>query len=375
MRILFLTRYDRRGASSRQRCLLYLEALREAGITADVRPFLSDSYIDALYRGLPVGLAEILRSYLARLRALAFLSRYSAVWIEKEALPWMPAWVEIGLLQLARIPVAVDYDDATFHAYDRHRNPLVRRILGAKVDRVMRAADLVIVGNAYLGARAAAAGADMISELPTVVDLHRYPPVSRWEDRSGTGGGALTIGWIGSPLNSPYLDLLRPALAELSARLPLRLLLIGAAPTALSGFPVERLPWSADSEAADIARCDVGVMPLPDAPWERGKCGYKLIQFMAASLPVVASPVGVNRDIVVPGATGFLAANDADWVSALTRLHSDPKLRRRMGEAGRRRVEQLYSLQVTAPRFVGLLRQLAATRAREMRAPPTGVSR
>ncbi len=375
MRVLFLTRYDRRGASSRQRCLIYLEALRQAGIAADVRPFLSDSYIDALYRGLPVSLAEILRSYLARLRALALLSRYSLVWIEKEALPWMPAGIEIVLLKLAGVPVVVDYDDATFHAYDRHRNPLVRRILGAKIDRVMRTADLVIVGNAYLGAHAEAAGADMVSELPTVVDLRRYPLVSRWEDRLGTDGEALTIGWIGSPLNSPYLDLLRPALAELSARIPLRLLLIGAAPTALCGVPVERLPWSADSEAADIARCDVGVMPLPDAPWERGKCGYKLIQFMAASLPVVASPVGVNRDIVVPGETGFLAANDADWVSALTRLHRDPKLRRRMGEAGRRRVEQLYSLHVTAPRFVGLLRQFAATRTREMRAPPIGVSR
>jgi glycosyltransferase involved in cell wall biosynthesis len=362
MKILFLTRYDRRGSSSRQRCLLYLEALREAGIAADVRPFLSDSYIDALYCGLPVSRAEILRSYAARLRALALLSRYSLVWIEKEALPWMPAWIETVLLKLARVPIVVDYDDATFHAYDRHRNPLVRRLFGTKIDRVMRAADLVVVGNAYLGARAKAAGAGAVSELPTVVDLRRYPPVPRREDRPGTGGEALTIGWIGSPLNSPYLDLLRPALAELSARIPLRLVLIGAAPTALSGFPVERVPWSADSEAADIARCDVGVMPLSDAPWERGKCGYKLIQFMAASLPVVASPVGVNRDIVVPGETGFLAANDADWVSSLTRLHRDPELRRRMGAAGRRRVEQRYALQVTAPRFLDLLRQFAESR-------------
>lgn len=374
MRILFLTRYDRRGASSRQRCFLYLEAVSEAGITADVRPFLSDSYIRARYCGLPISPAEILRSYAARLRTLAQLSRYALVWIEKEALPWMPAWIEIVLLKLGHIPVVVDYDDATFHAYDRHRNPWVRRILGTKIDRIMRAADLVVVGNAYLGARAKAAGARRVTELPTVVDLRRYPPTPRRRLPGRSGGEALTIGWIGSPLNSPYLDLLRPALAELSTRIPLRLRLIGAAPTALSGFPVERVPWSADSEAAEIARCDVGVMPLPNAPWERGKCGYKLIQFMASSLPVVASPVGVNRDIVVAGETGFLAATDSGWVSSLARLHRDPELRQRMGEAGRRRVEQLYSLQVTAPRFVDLLRQLAASRMSEMRAPPVGAA-
>jgi glycosyltransferase involved in cell wall biosynthesis len=304
------------------------------------------------------------------MRALARLSRYDLVWIEKEALPWMPASIELGLFKMAGARIVVDYDDATFHAYDRHRNPLVRRVLGAKIDRVMKAADLVIVGNAYLGARAKAAGARRIAELPTVVDLRNYPPAPR---RQKGGGEPLTIGWIGSPLTSSYLDLLRPALAELTAHIPLRLLLIGAAPTALAGLPVERVAWSQDTEAAEIARCDVGVMPLPDLPWERGKCGYKLIQFMACALPVVASPVGANRDIIVPGETGFLAARGADWVSLLSRLHHDPQLRRRMGEAGRRRAEQLYSLQITAPRLVDLLRRLAAGRTPEMRTPAAGV--
>ncbi|HJU15575.1 MAG TPA: glycosyltransferase [Stellaceae bacterium] len=369
LRILFLTRYDRLGASSRQRCLLYLEALRAAGIAAEIRPFLSDAYVRARYAGRPVGRAEILRFYAARLRALALLSGYDLVWIEKEALPWMPAWVERAFLKRARVPVVIDYDDALFHIYDRHPNPLVRRTLGAKIDRVMRAADLVIVGNSYLGARARAAGVRAVAELPTVVDLRNYPAPP---PRPSGEGRALTIGWIGSPITSPYLDLLRPALAALAARIPLRLLLIGAAPAALAGLPVERVPWSEGTEAAEIARCDVGVMPLPDQPWERGKCGYKLIQFMAGALPVIASPVGVNCDIVIPGETGFLAACDADWVSALSRLHGDPELRRRMGEAGRRRAEQLYSLRVAAPCFVGLLRQLATAPRLAPDAPPAG---
>jgi glycosyltransferase involved in cell wall biosynthesis len=365
-----LTRYDRLGASSRQRCLIYREALSAAGITAEIRPFLSDAYLCARYCGLPAGPAGILRRYLARLRVLLRLSRYDLVWIEKEALPWIPAFVEIGLFKMAGARIVVDYDDAIFHAYDRHRNPLVRRVLGAKIDRVMKAADLVVVGSAYLRARAEKAGARTIAELPTVIDLRHYPPAPR--PRKGLGE-PLTVGWVGSPLTSSYLDLLRPALAELTTHIPLRLLLIGAAPTALAGFPVERVAWSQDTEAAQIARCDVGVMPLPDAPWERGKCGYKLIQFMAGARPVVASPVGANRDIVVPGQTGFLAAQGAEWVSALSRLHHDPDLRRRMGEAGRRRAEQFYSLQITAPRFVDLLRRLAAGRTPAMRTPAADV--
>lgn len=294
------------------------------------------------------------------------------MWIEKEALPWLPAAIELGLFRMAGARIVVDCDDAVFHTYDRHRNVLVRLLLGAKIDHIMKAADLVIAGNAYLADRARAAGARQIADLPTVVDLRRYPltPPSREES-----GAALTIGWIGSPLTSAYLDLLRPALSKLMAQIPLRLRLIGAAPAALAGFPVERVAWSAESEATEIARCDVGVMPLPDRPFERGKCGYKLIQFMAASRPVVASPVGANCAIVIPGETGFLAERDADWVAALTRLYHDPDLRRRMGQAGRRQVEESYALAVAAPRLVALLRGAAFAEPAKARAPAAGASR
>ncbi|MGH7039618.1 MAG: glycosyltransferase [Stellaceae bacterium] len=351
-----MTRYGRLGASSRQRCLIYRDALRAAGIAAEIHPFLSDAYLCARYDGRPVSPAAILRSYGARLRALLRLSRYDLVWIEKEALPWLPAAIEIGFFRTAGTRVVVDYDDAVFHTYDRHRNILVRALLGAKIDRVMKAADLVIAGNAYLADRARAAGARHIAELPTVVDLRRYSPTLPC--RKG-GSAALTIGWIGSPLTSAYLDLLRPALIKLMAQIPLRLLLVGAAPTALAGFPVERVAWSAESEAAEIARCDVGVMPLPDQPFERGKCGYKLIQFMAGARPVVASPVGANCTLIIPGKTGFLAEEEAEWVAALARLYHDPDLRGRMGQAGRRRVEDSYALAVAAPRLVALLRRTA----------------
>ena len=122
------------------------------------------------------------------------------------------------------------------------------------------------------------------------------------------------------------------------------------------------MPCSLQTEAAELARCDVGIMPLPDAPWERGKCGYKLIQYMASGLPVVASPIGANREIVIPGETGFLAAGSEEWAEGLSRLFDDPGLRARMGAAGRAGAERLYSVGATAPRLAQLLHR--ATRIR-----------
>jgi glycosyltransferase involved in cell wall biosynthesis len=359
LRVLFLTRYGRLGASSRQRCFLYIEALKEAGIESDVCPFLGDEYVRRLHSGCPVSIAAVLRAYIDRLRVLLRTRGYDLLWIEKEALPWLPPWLELALVKMAGTTIVADYDDAVFHAYDQHRNRLVRRLLGSKIDRVMSAADLVIAGNSYLGGRAKAAGARAIAEIPTVVDLRLYPAGRTQSCRHEP----FTIGWIGSSLTSSYLERLRPPLAELASRLPLRVILVGAARGTLDGFPVEHVAWSPETEAAALTRFDVGVMPLPDMPWERGKCGYKLIQYMASSLPVVTSPVGANREIVVPGETGFLSETDAEWVSSLFRLAQNGELRRRMGAAGRRRVEANYCLTVTAPTLIGLFRGLGCSSA------------
>jgi glycosyltransferase involved in cell wall biosynthesis len=360
LRVLFLTRYGRLGASSRQRCFLYLEALNAKGISGDVCPFLGDDYVRRLHAGLTTDVASVLRAYARRLMLLLRARRYDLLWIEKEALPWLPAWAELALFRTMGTRIIVDYDDAVFHTYDQHRNGIVRTLLGLKIDRVMSAADLVIVGNGYLGLRAKAAGARAIAEIPTVVDLNCY--LER-RSRPTCGQDSFTIGWIGSSLTSSYLELLRPALAELATRLPLRIILVGAAEAALRGLPVERVPWCLETEASDIMRFDVGLMPLPDGPWERGKCGYKLIQYMASALPVVASPVGINCKIVLPEETGFLAETDADWLTSLSRLYYEPKLRQRMGAAGRQRVGEYYSLAVTAPRMTDLFHYLAISTA------------
>jgi len=219
---------------------------------------------------------------------------------------------------------------------------------------IMRRASIVVVGNAYLADRARAAGAKRVELVPTVVDLERYRA-----DR-GSDGRAFTIGWIGSPSTAKYLARLAPVLAGFCRAHDARLVVVGAREVSLDHVQVELKPWSEATEVEDILGFDVGIMPLPDDPWERGKCGYKLIQYMACARPVIASPVGANRQIVEHGVNGFLATTDDEWRSALEMLYAAPELRARLGAAGRRKVQTAYSTRVTAPHLANLLKVAAS---------------
>lgn len=282
------------------------------------------------------------------------------VWIEYEALPWLPYAFERLLLSGSR-PYVLDYDDAIFHRYDQHSSGIVRTMLGRKIDRLMRGALCVIAGNDYLAERARAAGARRVEVLPTVIDLARYRQRTSFD-----AGGPLVVGWIGSPSTTPYLRSVEPALAALARARPVRLVNIGGTPWHSATLDVEHRTWSEASEVDDMLRFDVGVMPLDDTPWSRGKCGYKLIQFMGCALPTVASPVGANAQIVVHGTTGFHATSEREWIAALEALAADPSLRRAMGAAGHERVRERYSLGAVAPRLVALMSELVDA-AREVR--------
>jgi glycosyltransferase involved in cell wall biosynthesis len=218
------------------------------------------------------------------------------------------------------------------------------------LDAVMRRASVVCAGNEYIAEHARRAGASRVELVPTVVDLPRYGATAL------RAPGPFTVGWIGTPLTAGYLDAIAPALREVAGARTLRLCAVGASPFRLDGVEVETPPWSEDSEAAMIRGFDVGVMPLPDSPWERGKCGYKLIQYMASGKPVIASPVGMNRTLVREGENGFLADDPASWARALTTLCDDPERRAAMGAAGRRLVAASYDLRVQLPRLAEIIR-------------------
>lgn len=351
MKILMLTKYGSKGASSRLRTMQYAPRLEQAGIQCDIFPLISDDALTAKYSKQAYNNNDMAKTYWQRIKLLLKAKdQYDLIWIEKEALPWTPAWFEKALL--SGIPFVLDYDDALFHNYDMHRLPIVRKVFGKRLDVLMAAAKLVVCGNQYLADRATRAGAKWVEIIPTVIDIDRYftNPVKAHD--------VPTIVWIGSPSTAQYVNDIALPLTELAKEIPYKLRIIGAK-LDIPGIDVECIDWTEDTEVARVAECDIGIMPLPDTPWTNGKCGYKLIQYMACGLPVVGSDVGANKNIVEPDANGFLAADNAAWIHALKTLLQNKDMRERYGVRGRQDAENLFCIQKTAPRLSELLRKAA----------------
>jgi glycosyltransferase involved in cell wall biosynthesis len=362
IQVLLLTRYGRTGASSRLRFLQYLPGLDEYDIDVHPAPFLDDAYLSGLYGGRRPSVKRVFAFYSERLRQLVKARDFDAVWIEKEVLPWVPHWVD--LTALGSLPLVVDFDDAWHLRYSGSTNPVVRSLLAHKLERIARRADYVIVANKFLQDWAESAGAARVSCIPTVVDLRRYAPTEL------PPAEPFTIGWIGTPETAPYLDTIAGALNRVLSQGNARLLLVGADQSVLSLPNVEAQPWSERKEASLLQRMHVGIMPLQHGPWEYGKSGYKLVQYMAASRPVVASPIGINCDVVKERVNGFFASSEAEWVANLERFRGNLALTSALGAAARDTVEGSFSLRATVPKIAEIL-QSAASLRRSMRRTPS----
>ena len=204
---------------------------------------------------------------------------------------------------------------------------------------------------------------DAVTVIPTSVDLSRFVPRRPAAAGSGTASGPPVIGWIGSPTTGAYLRALTPVFQKLAERRKFVLRISGTAdPVTIPGVEVDNTPWTLGREVELFNTCDVGVYPLPDDDWSKGKCGFKAIQFMACGVPVVSSAVGVNREIIQDGVNGYLASTNDEWVARLERLLLDAELRRRFAEAGRGTIAERYSLEVNAPKLAAALREAARGR-------------
>lgn len=344
-------RYFSKGTAadpgSRYRIHQYVPGLRRQGVDVEVRPLFGDGYLDVAAdpswwrRSLRrAGTAAV--AYSRRAADLLAAGPADLVVVERQLFPYLPAFVEAPLFR-GRAPVALEFDDA-IHLTAGHRR---------KLERLVARARLVLVGNAELAAFAEPLARE-VAVVPTVVDLDRYAvrpdPIQR--DR-------FVVGWIGLPYNLPSLARLAGPLARLAREVPLEVRVISSARPRLPGVAVRLVPWDEATEGAALADLDVGVMPLPDDPWSRGKCGLKLLQYMAAGVAPVASPVGVNREIVADGVNGRLASTENEWLSALVDLARSPVERARLGRAARWTVEARYSLATWLPRLAALYREAA----------------
>ncbi|WP_313803796.1 glycosyltransferase family 4 protein [Flavobacterium sp.] len=347
MKVLYLTKYTRKGASSRLRSYQYFPFLEEKGFEIVVRPLFSDAYLDRLYAGEST-FFEAIRCYIRRFFVLFSVFRFQKIVIEKELFPYFPAWFE-QIFSWFGVSYIADYDDAVFHNYDNHPNKFIRQYLGDKIDKVMKSAKSVLAGNDYLAERARKSGAKHIVVLPTVIDVERYTVVKK------VRSGRSIIGWIGSPSTFKYVKALFPMFEELYKKIDFELHIIGANYSEEVTFPIVYIPWSEATEVESIKNFDVGIMPLEDSNWEKGKCAYKLIQYMGCGIPVVASPVGMNVEVVKSGINGYLPETPEQWAKDLEILISDKSKSCTFGLAGKQLVDEKFTIQNRIAELVAIL--------------------
>lgn len=352
IRVLGLSLYGPQAASHRVRLAQFQPGLADAGIDLHIQSLLDDGYLQRRFSGRRPSLRSLFVSYGRRLKALSQAKQFDLAIVYGDLLPFLPSWLEH--LQL-KIPFIYDFDDAFFLKYRPGRLRLFQSLLGDKSDRLMAAAVAVTAGNTGLAGYASRFNSN-VSLLPSVVDTDHFCLADpAYVERSGK---TFTVGWIGSPSTAPYLDIVRQPLQELARDRPLRFVVVGGAAPAISGVEVIEEPWSLKHEVSLIQRFDVGIMPLPDNPWTRGKCAYKIIQCMSCAVPVIASPVGANVE-VVPPECGMQAESSEQWLASFRHLSDDLELRRKMGTAARQWVEHRYSLRSALPMLIGVIRNAA----------------
>jgi glycosyltransferase involved in cell wall biosynthesis len=316
---------------SRRRVLQYLPYFRSQGIECEV--------------------LERPKSFFRRLAQYRRFGGFDTVLVQRYRYqPW-----DLAVVRRAASTLVFDFDDAVMfpNSLSEKRSSRSRE---ARFRRMVSAMDCVFAGNSFLAGKARAF-CPWVEVVPTSLDITSYAPRA-WPAQDPP---VLTIGWIGAPTSLHYLEALRPVWDRVHDACPnTRLKIVSRAFFDCERMPVEKKPWALEEEAVDLQTFDVGLMPLTMDEWSEGKCALKILQCHAAGVPVVCTPVGMNKEAVTEGETGWWAVSADDWVDRIRRLVSDREARIRMGAAGRRRVEERYSLQAVAPRMAEVFRTLAA---------------
>jgi glycosyltransferase involved in cell wall biosynthesis len=349
MRVLVLTKYGNKGASSRYRVYQFINNLNQFDIHFDIQPLISDELLSGKYKNGKYNLLGIMGSIFRRIITLINKGKYDLLWIQKELLPWLPKQLEILLLK-GKVPYIIDFDDAEFLKYNNQTSLIMKYLFNRKIETLVRGTSGVIVGNGFLK-NSFEIYNENIYVIPTVIDLSKYPKAPSLNQSKSK----LVIGWIGSPSTQKYLNLIKDVLGDLVEKFDVKIHLIGANDTGFDHESFEEIRWSEDTYLDSLSKIDIGIMPLLDTEWERGKCGFKLLQYMGMHKPVIASPIGVNNDIVDSGVNGFLAGTIDEWKIALEVLIKNPNLREEMGLKGREKVEANYSIDGASKQILNVL--------------------
>jgi len=346
--------------SSRYAVYNLIPYMRDYGVDVEVLPFYSPrAYGRISQRHKLLEKAALIGwGYLKRVAHLVAAGRSDAVWIHRFAAPVGTDLFGSTVKALGK-PLVFGYDDAVYLA--RGKANRIRSWFGSwrDIDNLVANSDYVLARNQSLGDHARMYNSNVLV-LPAAIDVTLYDRVLSQVSRAKRDDGALTIGWIGTPSSAPYLELVRPVLETLGQEGPIELRLIGGDMPDVENIAIKRICWQQATEIEELCQVDVGIAPLPDDEWARGKSGLKVVQYMGCGLPVVASAVGPHLDLVESGQQGFLAGTEKEWLKALRTLRDNESLRLKMGTAGRQKVRREYDFsaiaEATAQVFVEVCR-------------------
>lgn len=320
--------------------------LKEKGVEITYSPFETDELRQILHQNGHAlqKIQAVTKNMNRRRKQLDSVKDFDLVYVFREAALLGPAWFERKIAR-SGVPMVFDFDDAIFVAYKSPANGYLSYLkFPNKTAEICRLSAHIMAGNQYLADYSRRFN-DHVTIIPTTIDTEKYRAV----EKAGNAE-VITIGWSGSFSTVQHLDTIRGVLQELAKDERFRLRVIGTPNYEISGVDVEALKWSSETEIKDLEKIDIGLMPLPDDEWSKGKCGLKALQYMALGIPTICSPVGVNSTIIRDGENGFLADGKQEWIEKLKRLLHSDELRKKFGSAGRKTVEENYSAKSQAPR-------------------------
>jgi len=354
MKILFIVPYCSKGPSNRYRVEQYLPYIKAEGVKYDVSPFVFSKFYDIVYLEGRYFKKTVyfLVALFKRMMDIFKLYKYDLVFIHREACPFGPPIFEWLAYKLKK-PIVFDFDDAIFM---ENYNPVNRFYkflkFPSKAKTLIRLSKAVIVANQFLYEYARKFNPH-VHIIPTPIDTNKFWILKR-------NSREIVIGWIGSPTTSCYLQLIYSVMQELSRKYDFTLKIVGAEkPVSIHGVKVKNLDWDMGREIDDFQSIDIGIYPLSDNLWARGKAAFKAIQYMSVGVPVIASPVGMTRELIQDGVNGFLVDHENEWVEKLSRLINDAELRKKIGLAGRKTVEEKYSLKINIPKLLSVFKSVS----------------
>lgn len=366
-RLLVLAPHPDAAAATRFRLTAYFDALRLRGVDPVLRPFVPARFAASFARGGTARVGAIIASAIAsRVVDAAWSGPWDAVLVQREASMIGGAWAEKILTDLRRVPLIFDLDDAVWLDQPASRHPRLARALRSpeKTNELLSRARLTIAGSNYLASYCEQRSHE-VKVLRTVVSRRAWAPLpGRLDGGLATQGTVPTIGWVGTPSTGTHLDLVIPALEALRDRgVRFRVLLVGASRTLpIEGVEIEYREWSRDREVEDFRGIDIGIAPIVDDAWSRGKSGFKAIQYMTVGVPFVTSSVGGATEFVVHGDNGLLASSTEEWTLAIERLLTDRGLRASLARSGRKLVEESLSIEAQQDRFADAISAIAVGR-------------